>query len=325
VDRKLLDLLQREVPLVPRPFAVLGRELDIGEEEVLCRTQRLEEAGIIRQMGPIFSSRRLGYQSTLAAFRVAPQRLDEVAEIVSAHPGVSHNYSRKHNYNLWFTLTLPPNQDLEDEIAGLAEEGQVDDYLNLPSVRRFKIGVHFHMSGNLNDVRRAVVDLPPERPAGARLTDFERDVVRILQGRLPLTDRPFQGTAEQLGVTEGRLLEAARDLDQRGVIRRFSAVLKHRRAGFTANGMACWVIPNERIAVAGLAAAAHPAVSHCYQRPAFPPRWPYNLFTMVHGQARDQVERIVERIRQEIEPTQHVILCSEKEFKKERVRYFTHL
>ncbi len=326
VDRQLLDALQEAVPLVPRPFAALGETLGLSEDEVLRRVRRLKEENIIRQIGPIFSSRRLGYQSTLVAFRVEPERLDEVAAMVSTHPGVSHNYSRNHYYNLWFTLTLPPEQVLEEEIARLAEDGGVGDWLNLPSLRLFKLGVHFDMS---RDKRRAKAESAPQGSEDAvTLTDFDRDVVRVLQGHMPLVKRPFEEAAAQLGVLEEELLEAARDMDRRGVMRRFSAVLKHRRAGFTANGMACWVVPEERIVEAGQAAAAFPAVSHCYQRPACPPRWPYNLFTMVHGQSKEEVETIVEQIRlrmmsiREIGPLEHTILYSQREFKKERVRYF---
>jgi DNA-binding Lrp family transcriptional regulator len=146
--------------------------------------------------------------------------------------------------------------------------------------------------------------------------------VRTLQGDLPLTERPFRDAAARLEVTEEHLLEVARELDRRGVMRRFGAVLRHRRAGFTANGMACWVVPEDRVIDAGRGAAAFPQVSHCYQRPAYPPRWPYTLFTMVHGRERDEVEETAERIHQEIGPAEHVILYSQKEYKKKRVQYF---
>jgi DNA-binding Lrp family transcriptional regulator len=321
-DQRLLDRLQESVPLVPSPFAALGRELELTGDEVLSRTQRLKETGIIRQIGPIFSSRRLGYQSTLVAFHVEPARLEQVAGLISAHPGVSHNYSRNHFYNLWFTLTLPSDQDVEDEIARLAGEGSIDDYLNLPSLRRFKLGVHFDMSDSRTGPKGETS--APEAESAAPLTDFERDVVRVLQGHMPLVSRPFDDAATELGVTAERLLSVARDFERRGVLRRFSAVLKHRNAGFTANGMACWVVPEGRVAEAGAEAAAFPSVSHCYQRPAYPPRWPYNLFTMIHGRTRDQVEEVVERIHREIGPVEHTTLYSQREFKKERVQYFVH-
>ncbi|MBS3783611.1 MAG: AsnC family transcriptional regulator [Anaerolineae bacterium] len=330
LDRRLLNEIQKAVPLVSRPFRALGRTLGLPEAEVLRRVRRLKQEDIIRQIGPIFSSRRLGYQSTLAAFRVEPERLDEVARVVSAHPGVSHNYSRDHAYNLWFTLTLPPNRDLEQAIARLAAATGADDYLNLPSVRLFKIGVHFDLSNGSKETPEGKAQTgSPGADSTAEplvsdtpLTDFERDIVRVVQGDLPLVQQPFQEAALKLSVTEAALLDGLHELHQRGVMRRLSAVLRHRRAGFTANGMGCWVVPNERIVEGGQAAAGFSAVSHCYQRPAYPPRWPYNLFTMVHGQSRQEVEGIVRQIADRIDPVDYIILYSQREYKKKRVRYF---
>lgn len=321
VDRRLLDLLQESVPLIARPFAALGQTLDLSEDEVLSRIRRLKEHGFIRQIGPVFSSSRLGYRSTLAAFRVSPDRLEQVAAVVSQHSGVSHNYSRNHFYNLWFTLTLPGGQDLEQEIRRLAAEAGVTDFINLPSVRRFKLGVHFSMSGRRTHSRD---DAPAAHARGpTALNDFQRDVVQVLQGDLPLVTRPFEPAAAELGVAEDELLATARELNRRGVMRRFSAVLWHRRAGFTANGMACWVVPEGHIVELGQEAAAFSEVSHCYQRPAYPPRWPYNLFTMVHGRTRDEVENTVQRINNAIGPLEHTILYSDREFKKQRIRYLS--
>lgn len=319
-DRALLDLLQQGLPLEPTPFATLGRWLDIGEEEVLARVRRLKEAGVIRQIGPIFDSRRLGYRSTLVAFRVEPERLDQVAGRISRHPGVSHNYARNHAYNLWFTLTLPGERDLEAEVERLAAENRVEDYLDLPAVRVFKIGVHFRLSNGPSAAPARTPTLAPTDPAP--LSPFEREVVRSVQGDLPLVGRPFEEIASRLGVAEEDLLEVLRRLARQGVMRRFGAVLRHRRVGFTANGMACWAVPEDRIVEAGQAAAAFREVSHCYQRPAAPPRWPYTLFTMIHGRRREEVEGTVRRILRAIGPVEHEILYSQKEYKKERVRYF---
>lgn len=319
-DRRILDAMQQAFPLAPAPFAVLGQRLAIDESEVLARVRRLKDEGIIRQIGPIFDSRRLGYSSTLAAFRVGPARLDLVARRISKHTGVSHNYTRDFAYNLWFTLTLSAERDMQEEISRLADENDVVDYINLPAIRTFKIGVRFDLSGE-----RSPGPAMPRAPAPVdpvSISSYDRDLVCALQGDLPLVNRPFREAASQLGATEEELLEATRELANRKVMRRFAAVLRHRRVGFTANGMGCWVVPENRIGQAGEVAATFPQVSHCYQRPAYPPRWPYTLFTMVHGQKKGEVEKVVERIHQAIGPTDHAILYSLKEHKKERVRYF---
>jgi siroheme decarboxylase len=332
VDRALLERLQAPMPLVPRPFAAVGQDLNLAESEVLARTRRLEEAGLIRQIGPIFDTRRLGYESTLVAFHVPEEDLEEVAARVSAHPGVSHNYARPHHYNLWFTLAVPPGQDLAAEIERLAGQTGVDDWLNLPALRVFKIKTHFGLSGSAGPgagparSRRGAggEDGPAVSGAAADRGVAPADIplIRALQAPLPLVSRPFAALAAEQGLAEEALLDGAERLQAAGILRRFSAVLRHRRVGYTANGMACWAVPLERVEVVGQMAAQFPGVSHCYQRPAYPPRWPYTLFTMIHGQSREEVEAIVARIAQEAGVGDYEVLYSTREFKKERIKYY---
>jgi DNA-binding Lrp family transcriptional regulator len=323
----LLERLQAPMPLVAQPFAALGQDLGLAESEVLARTRRLTEAGLIRQIGPIFDTRRLGYESTLVAFHVPQEVLEAVAGQVSAHPGVSHNYARPHHYNLWFTLAVPPGEDLVAEIERLARQTGVKDWLNLPALRVFKIKTHFGLAGSAAPASSQGPAQPDNGQAAAQPTGMEipaADVrlIRALQAPLPLISRPFAALAAEEGLAEGTLLDGAQRLQAAGILRRFSAVLRHRRVGYTANGMACWVVPAERIEVLGQMAAEFPEVSHCYQRPAHPPRWPYTLFTMIHGQSREEVEAIVGRIAQAAGIDGYEVLYSTHEFKKERIRYY---
>lgn len=320
VDRALLEPLQADFPLTPRPFAALGRSLGLEEAEVLVRVRRLKESNVIRQISAIFDTRRLGYQSTLVAFHVSDAALEDVAAQVSAHPGVSHNYARPHHYNLWFTLAVPPDQEVAAEIDRLVRRTGVDDWLNLPALRVFKIKTHFKLKG---DSAPQPVE-QPDRPTGQTRAFTSADVpfVRALQRDLPVTTRPFSGVATELGLSEERLLDKARELEAAGIMRRFAAVLRHRRVGYTANGMACWVVPEAEIEEAGLRAAKFPQVSHCYQRPSSPPRWPYTLFTMIHGQSEEEVEGVAAAIADRTGLEDYVILYSTKEYKKERVKYF---
>lgn len=145
LDRQILNIIQTEFPLTERPFLAIAERLQTTEDDVLQRVQRLRDEGIIRQISAIFDSRRLGYRSTLIAAQVPPEKLDEVANRVSQHPGVSHNYARNHAYNLWFTLTVSSGQDPATVAAQIAEEVGVDKFLNLPALRIFKIGVNFNM------------------------------------------------------------------------------------------------------------------------------------------------------------------------------------
>lgn len=319
IDRQLLDLMQGQFPLVQRPFIELGRPLGLSEDEAIARVKGLKDQDIIRQIGPIYSSKHIGYHSTLAAFSVKPERLELVADQVSLHHGVSHNYSRDHEYNLWFTLTLPKEKDLHREIKRMAVTMDVGDYLFLPSLRTFRLGVHFDLSEKGVDQRKSEIKTESDH---GEISDFSKDVIRETQGHLPLISKPFAPAAEALGISEEKLLKTLQGFMEQGILRRFAAVLRHRKAGFTANGMGCWVISAEEINSAGRLAAGFRSVSHCYHRPAYPPKWPYNLFTMVHGHSEDEVAREIEKIRKAIQPKRYRILYSVKEFKKERVRYF---
>lgn len=322
VDEKLLNLLQRQFPLEPRPFAVLAAALSTTEEEVLARVRRLKEQKVIRQVGAIFDSRRLGYQSCLVAAKVAPERLEAAAAVINGHPGVSHNYQRTHHFNLWFTLTVPPGRDLQAEAERLQREAGAESLRLLPTVRLFKIGVMLDVNGGEDAARRTdeSVPAPAEAPL-APLTAAEIAAVRALQQDLPLEPFPFATLAAGAGMSEAELLQHARRLLEEGRMRRFAAVLHHRRAGFVANGMGVWNVPDERAVAVGEQMATFAAVSHCYQRPRYPD-WPYNLFTMIHARSTEECEHVAATIAAETGISDYALLYSTREFKKVRVRYF---
>ncbi len=317
IDRRLLNLIQKDFPLVVRPFAAMGEQLGISEEDALARARHLKEAGIIRQISAIFDSRHLGYSSTLVAMDIPEEHIDESANRISEHPGVSHNYKRDHSFNLWFTLTLPPGADLEAEVAQLSAGAEARRARILPALRVFKIGVELDLEqgANVAEERR------PSKQPPRSFTEEDLNYVRVLQQDLPLEPAPFQGWADSLGVHQRRMFAKARDFEASGVMRRFAAVLHHRKAGFVANGMICWRTPEERLPDVGYSLASYPQVSHCYQRPVYPD-WPYNVFSMVHARSRKQCEEIARRMSQEIGVGDYVILYSTKEYKKERVKYY---
>jgi len=316
IDRRLLNLIQKDFPLVARPFAAIGEQLGISEEDVLARARRLKKGGVIRQISAIFDSRRLGYSSTLVTMDIPEEHIDESASRISQHSGVSHNYKRDHSFNLWFTLTLPPGADLEAEVTRLSDVAGARRTRVLPALRVFKIGVELDLEqgANVAEKRR------PRKQPPQSFTEEDLSYVRVLQQDLPLEPTPFQGWAESLGISQEEMFAKAKDLEASGVMRRFAAVLRHQKAGFVANGMICWRIPDERLPDLGYRLASYPQVSHCYHRPVYPD-WPYNVFSIVHALSREGCEEIARRMSQEIGVDDYVILYSTKEYKKERVRY----
>jgi DNA-binding Lrp family transcriptional regulator len=320
IDRKLLNLLQNSFPLTPAPFASLAQALGIAEEEALERTCRLRQAGIIRRLSAIFDLDRLGYKSSLVAMAVAPKRLDEAAAIISAHPGVSHNYSRDHRFNLWFVLALPREHDFDATVAGMAAKAGAERAIVLPALRQYKLDVRYDMEEGTGNSNGGTADT--KKGPSRDLTLEETQLVRVLQRDMPIEHNPFAEGARSLGLAEEGLLDRAREMLDEGIMRRFAAVLRHKEAGFRANAMACWVVPEERIDEVGQVLAASPRVSHCYRRPTYPPDWPYALFSMVHARSHQQCEAVVADLSRQTGISDYTVLYSTREYKKQRVQYF---
>jgi DNA-binding Lrp family transcriptional regulator len=318
-DRKLLNLLQSSFPLTQAPFASLAESLGVTEDEVLERAGRLRRAGVLRCLSAIFDLYRLGYKSSLVAMAVDPARLDDAAAVISAHPGVSHNYSRDHRFNLWFVLAIPREQDFEATVTRLGEKAAAGRAIVLPALRQYKLDVRYDMEEGLGNSNGEAPG--KRREPGRDLTPEEIDVVRVLQRDLPIVRRPFVEGACALGLTEEELLARAREMLDERIMRRFAAVLRHREAGFRANGMACWVVPEDRVDEIGEELAANPRVSHCYRRPTYPD-WPYALFSMVHARSRRQCEAVVAGLSRQTGVSDYAVLYSTREYKKERVQYF---
>ena len=317
-DRKLLNALQGSIDLVDRPFAKAADEAGISEDEALDRARRLREAGVLRHLSPIFDVFRLGYKSALVACVVPPERLEEAAAVISAHPGVSHNYAREHRFNIWFVMAIPRERDFDAEVARLADAAGATRHIVLPAKKLFKIAVEYDMVGRTTDSKPKA---PRAKAPRRDLTDDEKAIIRVCQDDMPLVSRPWAEQARTLGMDEAALIEKLRAMRDEGILRRFAAVLRHNEAGFSANGMACWRVPEERIEEVGALLAADSRVSHCYWRPTFED-WPYPLFSMVHCESRDDVRAVVEELSRTVDVTDYEILWSAKEFKKERVRYF---
>jgi len=145
VDKKILNILQTRFPLVPEPYDAVGAELGLTGEEVIERVRRLKESGVIRRVGAVFDSRRLGYASTLCAARVPEGKMRAFVDVVNGYPGVTHNYRRRHEYNVWFTFIAPDAEALEQALAEIRRRTGVEDVISMPAVRTFKINATFEL------------------------------------------------------------------------------------------------------------------------------------------------------------------------------------
>jgi len=324
-DRLLLDALQDSVPLVRRPYRQLAAALGASEAEVIARVAALSgEGGILREIAGIFDAAALGYASTLVAARCPPQRLERAGRLVAGHPGVSHCYGRAGAWNLWFTLTVPPDSrfGLEGTVEVLARLLGVREILSLPALRRYKLRVRFGAGGQ---VEGPSGDVPADCASGGepvRLAPAEVSAVRALQRPLPAERDPFAPLAESEGLGADDLLVHAADLLAGGILRRYGAVLRHRSAGLRANTLVAWEVPPEQADAFGACAARFRAVSHCYlRRPAGD--WPFTLYTMIHGHSPTEVAAVVAAIASAGGDYPRAELPTTREFKKQRVRLFS--
>ena len=321
LDKELLNEIQWSFPLVNRPYLEISVRHGISEDEVMQRIIRMKRLGLIRQINAIFDTRRLGYKSALIACAIKSDKLNDVAAEVNKHPGVSHNYERNHEFNMWFTLAVPPNASIKvvlDKIASL--DGMIK-YRLLPTLKLYKIGVRLDMVNEDSEKPEPTDKVKELNSRKYVITQQDKYFIRELQKDLKVIAEPFGDSARNLGITTTELLEKAKEYEHNGVMRRFAAILRHRDAGFSANGMVVWKVPEERIDEIGYKIAAFPQVSHCYQRPIYSD-WPFSLFSMIHTRTTEAAEKIATEISNIVGIKDYRILFSLREFKKERVKYF---
>jgi siroheme decarboxylase len=325
LDRKLLNLLQGSFPIAPRPFQHVAALAGVSEEEAMRRTQRLLDQRIIRQLTPIFDTRALGYSSMLVAARVDPQYPHRAAHVINAHPGVSHNYLRNHDFNLWFTIATEPDSQLglEGTLDVLAREAGAESMRQLPTLKLFKIRMDLEMEGGTDALSAAAEASAPVELERQPYDEFDIAVIRALQGDMAVVSEPYAQAAAELGISDDAFLSHLAGMQERGLLRRVAAILYHRRAGFSANGMGVWQVPEDQIAQTGPRMAAVRGISHCYQRPTYAD-WPYSVFTMAHGRSKDECDAILDSIAELTGITERATLYSSTEFKKIRLLYFTH-
>jgi DNA-binding Lrp family transcriptional regulator len=324
-DKALLNLMQGSFPLDTRPYARVAEQAGTTEEQVLADVSRLLADRIVRQVTPIYDTRALGYGSMLVAAKVDSEHPWRAAKIVNSHPGVSHNYLRNHAFNMWFTIAVEEDSrlGLQGTLDVLQELTGAESIRQLPTLKLFKIRMDLDLQGDTEALAQAGVAEDPVELDKQPFDEFDQAVIRATQGDLPVVPEPYAKSAAQLGVTQEALVGHLARMQERGLLRRVAAILYHRRAGFSANGMGVWQVPEERIREVGPRMAAFRGISHCYQRPTYAD-WPYSIFTMAHGRSKEECDAILDAIAGSFDCIgDRATLYSSTEFKKIRLLYFT--
>ena len=283
-DSHLLDNWQRDFPVTERPFAVLAGELGLEEADVLNRLEKMVQIGRITRVGATIAPNAIS-ASTLAAIAAPQDRIEEVAAIINAEPGVNHSYLREDEWNLWFVATGPDREFVDAALASIAEKSGLR-VLDLRLVRPFNLDLGFRMNGPRADagpVRQRKPDL-------SAIRDGDRDILQALAQGLALVPTPYAALAEGLGRAEEDILERIAALQSADLISRLGVIVRHRALGWRANAMVVWDLPSEAITAAGPKLAAMPGVTLCYERRPVPGAWPYRLYSMIHARNRSEAE-----------------------------------
>jgi DNA-binding Lrp family transcriptional regulator len=326
-SQMLLNVIQDEVPLVDRPYKALGEKIGCSEDEVVAMVRKLKDEKILRQVSTIFDTRSLGYFSSLVACKAPPGKADEVAELINQHPGVSHNYARKHDFNIWFTIAVPAHASLQAHIDVLQQLSGALSIRMLPTLRLFKIGMKLDMTdgkakkmgvdedGPMYSDKQRDLEKPP-------LTQKDIDYILALQLDMEVRPDPYAPVAKQLNTTTEEMFNWCREFIKVGRMRRVAGIMNHRIAGFRANGMGVWQVPEARVEEIGSFFATQQAITHCYLRPTYSD-WPYNIFTMVHSKKVASCDDYLTQLSNETGLKDYATLYSYKEYKKIRLLYFT--
>lgn len=286
----LLNRWQRDFPLCREPFDVLAGALDTRVETVLDACARLCEGGAISRIGGVFGA-GAGGASMLAAMAVPADDIDAVAALVSAHPGVNHNYERRNPLNLWFVITGRSEQHVEGALQQF-ERATGLPVLRLPMLQPYGVDLAFDLRGDgaTDGARAWRQGVPAVAPQDVLLA------AAVEQG-LPLLRQPFDAWARALDRPVDAVMATLHRWVDVGTLSRFGVVVRHHELNFSCNAMAVFDVPDELVDACGLALARQPGVTLAYGR-ARAPGWPYNLYGMVHGTAEDAVRaRLAKAVR----------------------------
>ncbi len=314
LDWKILEIIQDGFPLEERPYAALGRRLGVSEDIAFEHVENLRKSGVIRRLGGIYDSRRLGYISRLCAGVVPEGNLDSFAVAVDKISSITHNYIRSHAYNVWFTVIARSEAEIQETVRGLEAETTLRDAHVLSASRMFKINTVMKAATNVTD---QIADKPVSDKLDSKGADpfvpntKDRRRINTLSKDIPHTLTPFS----DLGID---ISEIRGDLDLR-IMRRFGAVLRHQQAGFDANAMVCFSVKDADWAGKALADNSH--VSHCYERAPFE-GFPYNVYAMFHATCAEDLHAAVDGMVALLGNPDHAVLTSLKELKKTSFVYF---
>ena len=326
LSQKLLAIIQDGFPLVERPYKALAEMLNVSEQDVFDEVEKMRASGVIRRIGGVYDSKKLGFISRLCAGKIPASSLDFSAEphsqtpmekfaaVVMSEPAITHNYIRSHEYNVWFTVIAENESAIQAVVDRVCSETDLHDVHVLTATKKYKINTVMGKGAGApsKNVFASAVRQSPENA----LTEADRTRIHIACDDIPHSLTPFK----DWGVSCDELRE---DLAAKRM-RRFGAILRHQDAGFPCNAMVCFMLDEGTLAnseSAGSLLAKKHYVSHCYERPSFE-NFPYNLYAMMHAPTPEELNGYIKESVALLDNPEYVVLHSLKELKKTSFRFF---
>ena len=297
LERNFINSFQGDFPLQERPFLSAAEQLGCSEDELIETVKKLKSEKVLTRFGPLYDAAKLGGGLTLAAISVPQERYEIVTALVNTYPEVAHNYQREHELNMWFVLATETPVELLQVISSIEKTTGLPVY-NFPKQQEFYIGLWLQLS---DDGGITTVPVPNQTDSknseNYQPDEIDRKIISVTQSGLAIEKQPYETVAQNIGVTQDEVLQRLSRLLSCGIIRRIGAVPNHYKLGLTANGMTVWDVEDSKVTELGNIIGQLDFVSHSYQRPRHQPIWGYNMFAMVHGSNKDEVNEKVKQIK----------------------------
>ena len=310
IELALIDRWQDGFPLVEKPFEVVGRAAALDQDETIGIFRKMRANDIISRVGAVVRPNTVG-ASTLAAMQVPPESLEEVADIVSSEPLVTHNYEREHALNLWFVIAGASPDAIAATIRNIVDRTGFG-IIELPMLQAYHLGLGFSLGA-----------APPQQRRGADGAEYapdprDRSILAAIEDGLPLVEAPYRAVAERLELGEHDVISRLDHLRASGIVTRFGCVVRHDKLGYRSNAMAVWDVPDGQVDRIAASFARNPQVTLCYRRPRRLPLWPYNLFCMVHARSRSDAHAVLDELNLEADTglLPQAVLFSKRCFKQ---------
>lgn len=298
LERNFINAFQGDFPLQQRPFLTAAQQLNCSEDELITTVKELKSKKILTRFGPLYNATKLGGGLTLAAISVPEDRYESVTVLVNAYPEVAHNYKREHKLNMWFVLATETQVELIQVLSSIEKVTGLTVY-NFPKQQEFYIGLWLHLSADGKNTSIPVPVTTNEKVNNNyQLDEIDRSLINLTQTGLSIEPNPYEKIASSINISQSEVIQRLKQMLSLGIIRRIGAVPNHYKLGFTANGMTVWDVKDSKVSELGNIIGQLDYVSHCYQRPRHLPMWNYNMFAMVHGANKDEVNEKVKQIEQ---------------------------